>query len=213
MAADDCIPQLQACRVRVADLGPTGAPAGATYVSDAFVLITVTPVYKDGQEVSVDNACGVNAIDYKSEDSLTRADIEIDFITPDPDLMAILIANSVAVTVGGAVGWQMAPVGPITGNGISIEWWCKRINAGALSQVHPYAHWAAPIARSMRLGAKEFGNTEQHSKVSGQLNENDNWGDGPGNDYNSDSSALFQWIPVDTLPETTCGAPGSALAS
>lgn len=217
MAADDCIPQLQACRVRVCDLDADGAPlgdAGSLYVSDAFVRITLTPVYKDGQEIQEDNACGTSFIDYKSDDSFTRADIEIDLITPDPDLHAVLINNSVVLTAGGGgKGWQFPPVGEIGGNGVSIEWWTKRIVSGALSQVHPYAQWAAPRVRSLKLGPREFSNTAQHALISGQCNENDNWGDGPGNDFDADSSKVAQWIPVDELPDTTCGAPGAAIAS
>lgn len=217
MAADDCIAQLQACRVRVCDLDTDGSPltaGGSLYVSDAFVRITLTPVYKDGQEIQVDNACGSSAIDYKSDDSLTRADIEIDFITPDPDLHAIMIANSVVLNGGGGgKGWQFPPVGVIGGNGISIEWWTKRIVDGALSQVHPYAQWAAPMCRSLKLGPREFSNTEQHAVITGQCNPNANWGDGPANDFDADSTQIAQWIPVDELPDVTCGAPGAGIVS
>jgi hypothetical protein len=182
VAADDCIPQLQACRIRVAEITE---------------LI----------------ACGATFIDFLDDPSLTRLDVEFDFLTPDPHLHAMLLANSVVLTAGGGgIGWAMPPVGQVTGNGVSIEIWTKRIVDGALSLVHPYAHWALPRVRSLQLGPKEMSNTAQHSDITGQANENANWGDGPFNDFDATSDRLAQWIPTDTLPDATCGTE-TALAS
>lgn len=214
MAADDCIAQLQACRMRVAQLDETGAVAGDVYVSDGFQRVTLTAVYQDGDEISEKNACGASYIDFLDDPSFIRADIEIDFITPDPYLHTILIDGSALLSPAGrGIGWGMAPIGQVGGNGVSIEWWTKRVDAGALSLVHPYAQWACPRVRSLRVGAREFSNTAQHSIVNGQCNENIEWGDGPNNDFDATSDRVFQWIPADTLPDTTCGAPVDPLVS
>lgn len=214
--ADDCIPQLQACRIRVADLGATGAPvigAGHVYVTDAFQKVTLSPQYQDGDEITEKNACGATFIDFLADPSFTRVDISLDLLTPDPYLHKMLVAGSVLLTLGDtSVGWAFPPVGEVTGNGVSIEVWCKRVSDGALSQVHPYAHWAMPLVRSMRVGDKEFSSTAQHSLLTGQCNENANWGDGPGNDFDAESDRCAQWIPTDTLPDVSCG-PLASIAS
>lgn len=207
--ADDCIPQIQACRIRVCTLDTDGSPmvaAGAMYVSDAFAKVTLTPVYETGAEVKEPNACGTTFIDYKSPDSLTRWDVEVDLLTPDPYLHKILLSQgAVLLPGGGGAGFAFPPIGPIPDDAVSIELWAKRIEAGALSLVHPYAHWAVPRVTGCKTGPKEFSNTAQHSVITASAYENANWLDGPANDFDAESDRCAQWIPTDTLPAVVCG--------
>lgn len=207
--ADDCAVQVQACRIRVSKLNADGSPvvgAGASYVSDAFVKFTSTQNNDAANEIKEQNACGSTAIDYLGPPTKLRDDVELDLITPDPHLHAVLISQgTLLVVAGGAVGFQAPPIGPVTGNGVSIELWAKRLIDNALSTVHPYAHWAFPRILNLAMGPKEFGNSAQHSIITGQSYENDNWLDGPFNDFPADSSRTWQWIPTDTLPDIACG--------
>lgn len=213
MAEDDCIPQLHCCAMRVGLLDTDGTPltgGGNVYTTDLFQKITVTPVYQDGDEIQEKNACGATAIDYLGDPTFVRADVEVDLITPDPTLHSMLISGSSLLSpVSGGVGWQFPKVGIVTGDGVGVEFWTKRVTGGALSQVHPYAHWALPRVRSMRLGAREFSGTAQHAIISGQGNENANWDTGPGTDFDEDSTAVAQWIPADDFPVATCGDDNS----
>jgi len=214
---DDCAGQLHVCAFRVCDLDVDGSPlvgAGSMYVSNALAVATLKPVYTAGAEIKEDNACGESIIDYLSDPNFVRADIDLDIITPDPYLHAILIANSVLLSpAGGGAGWAFPPVGVVSGNGVSLELFCKRVIGGSQSQVHPWAQWALPLVRSLQLGDRAMsGTAAQHSLITGQCNENANWGDGPANDFDAPSDRVAQWIPVDAIPTAQCG-PLAVIAS
>jgi hypothetical protein len=183
------------------------------YVSDALAKATLTPVYDAGDEVKEKNACGATFIDVLADPTFVRADLSLDFLSPDPYLHAILLSQGVLLSpVSGGVGFAFPPIGQVTGNGVSIELFTQRMVDGALSTVHPYAHWALPRVKSLQLGARDFTNAAQHSLITGQCNENDNWFDGPLNDFDAESDRVAQWIPSDTLPTANCG-PSTVVAS
>lgn len=214
--ADDCIPQLFCCRIRVGALNADGSPqagAGHVYVSDALAKATLTPVYDAGDEVKEKNACGATFIDVLADPTLVRADLALDFLTPDPYLHAILLSQGTLLSpASGGVGFAYPPVGQVTGNGVSLELFTQRMVDGAISTVNPYALWALPRVRSLQIGARDFSNGAQHSLISGQCNENPNWFDGPANEFDAASDRIAQWIPVDTLPAAACG-PTATTAS
>lgn len=208
--SDDCAGQIHVCATRVCELDENGTPAveaDAMYVSNALAVATLKPVYKAGTEIVEDNACGENIIDFLDDPSFVRADLDLDFITPDPYLMSILIAGSVLLTASGSrVGFAFPPVGKVSGNGISIEFFTKRVVGGVQSTVHPWGHWALPKVRSLQLGDRAFsGTAAQHTLITGQCNENPNWFDGPANDFPAASDRVAQWIPIDAIPTTQCG--------
>lgn len=202
--ADDCIPQLFVCRTRVSTLAPDGTP-GAVYVSDALQKATLTPVYDAGDEIKEKNGCGATFIDVLADPTFVRCDLSLDFLTPDPYLHAILISQGTLLTGAFGAGFAFPPIGQVTSDGVSIELFTGRYDAGALSAVHPYAQWALPKVRSMQLGARDFTNAAQHSVITGQCNENTNWGSGPATDFDAASDRVAQWIPCATLPDATCG--------
>lgn len=214
MAADDCAPQLFVCATRIAELDTDGAPlvGGDTVVTDSLAVATITPVYEEGDEITAKNACGASYISILDDPSLKRLDIELDFLSPDPYLHALLLGTAV-LDDAGAKGFAYPPIGQVTGDGVSVEFWTKRIIAGAVSTVHPYAQWAFPRVRSLRIGARTFGGDVQHSLITGQANENPNWGNGPANDWPVASTRAAQMIPVDTLPTITCGVSATGGAS
>lgn len=214
MAEEDCRPQLHACAIRVSLLEADGSPdvgVANMYVSDALVALTFTPVYVDGDEVEDKNACGTVKVNYKAPDSFKRGDISIELITPDPFLSTWLSGGLLVPSAGGIpAGFQAPPIGPITGNGVSVEVWTKRITDGDLATT-PYAHWAYPKVKNLRLSPHTHNNGPLHVTFSGQAYENLLWGDGPVGDYISDTDRVYQWEPVATIPAATC-TPGAVLA-
>lgn len=208
MAETDCRSQLHACAIRVALLTATGAPSvGASnmYVSDALVAFTFTPVYTDGDEVEDKNACGTVKVNYKSPDSFKRGDVSIELVTPDPFLTAWLGGGALIPASGGVpAGAQAPPIGAITGNGVSVELWTKRVDDGDLDATYPYAHWAYPKIKNLRIAPHTHGNSPLHATFTGQAYENLLWGDGPLNDFDVDSDRVYQWVPTATLPAATC---------
>jgi len=205
----DCLPQVHACAIRVAALGIDGVPApGAQnmYVSDALTKLTIKPVYEAGTEIVERNACGAVGVDYKAPDSLKRADIELELLTPDPFLHQLLTDGGIAfAAAGGGEGFQYPPIGQLTGFGVSIELWSKRIDSGALDNTYPYAWWVLPRVQNLKLGDREFSETAQKSPFTGEAYENAAWFDGPANDWGDPSDRLAQWAPTTTLPTVNCG--------
>jgi hypothetical protein len=215
VAEIDCRPQLAACAVRVAQLAAGGAPlvgVANLYVSDALVLLTYTPVYTTGDEVEDKNACGTVKVNYKHPDSFKRGDVTIELVTPDPYLEAWLGGGDVlAAAVPTAAGASAPPIGPVTGNGVSIELWTKRIDDGDVDATYPYAHWAYPKIKNLKPGPHTHNNGPLHKTFTGEAYENTAWGDGPNNDFDADSDRVHQWIPVAALPAVSC-TPGAVLA-
>lgn len=209
--ADLCLPQLQACRLRIALLDATGAPdPGDTsmVVSKSFTSLATTAVYTDGTETEEKNACDEVEVSFRANDSFKRLDFTLTLLTPDPYLSA-LMSDGVLLEDGIApnnrVGYAYPPIGTVSDKHVSIELWAKRINNGVLDPDWPYAHWAFPLAQNLRIGDKEFANGNQVTTISGQLLENTNWGNGPGNDWDWASDRVAQWMPTDTLPSVLCG--------
>lgn len=201
------VAQVMGCAIRVSTLDADGTPNGPSYVTDCLSKLTITPSYTDGQEIKETNACGSNYIDFLADSTLDRCDIDLDLLLPDPALSDILLGGSKSIPVGAgaAEGWAMPPIGPITGQ-LAIEIWAQRVFNGILDPTYPYAWWAVPLAKNMRMGAREFSNTAQHNLITGQAYQNVNYFDGPGNDWPASSDRIAQWIPTATIPDGTTGA-------
>lgn len=211
MAQKPCLPQVQACRMRVTALAANGAPApGASnaYVTSAFVSLAWTPVYTDGDELEQKNACGEVCVNYRGDDSFRRLDVSMQLCTPDPELVQLLAGGAVLSNAGGitgAKGYAAPALGPVTGNGVSIEVWAKRIDDGALDADSPYAWWVFPRVRNLRIGDFTQENAPLLPTITGQAYENDNWGNGGFNDWDDASDRVYQWAPTATLPTAQCG--------
>jgi len=205
---DNCVPQLQTCRLRFGRLAAGGAPAvGANniLVTKSFTTLATTAVYTDGDEIEDKNACGEVESQFRSADTFKRLDFSITFLVPDPYITAGL-TDGVVLTAGTAIGAGYPALGPVDETNIwSIEAWAKRVKNGALDPDYPYAHWAFPQAQNIRIGDKEMANGTHLTVISGQLVENPNWGDGPANDFPVASTRVAQWIPDDALPAVACG--------
>lgn len=204
---DMCLPQLQACRMRIALLNPDGSPdAGATnmVVTKSFTTVATTAVYTDGDEIEEKNACGEVEAQFRASDSFKRLDVTITLLKPDP-YVSTLLSDGVLLTDGDRVGYAYPPIGAVSDKIVSVELWAKRINNGALDPDYPYAWWALPQLQNLRIGDKEFNSGNQVTSFSGQALENANWLDGPTNDWPVASDRVAQWIPTDELPAVACG--------
>lgn len=201
-----CIPQVQCCAVRVTALnldGSTVVGASSSYVTDSMVKVTMKPVYVTGDEIKESNACGASYVDFVSPPTKTRDDIEFDFLTEDPNLLSIMIPQGAVLTSGGATGFAGPPIGQQSGQ-CAVELWTKRINGGVVDPTFPYAHWLFPYVNNLQEGDHEFSSTVGHLILSGQALENQNFFDGPANDWPVASNRTHQWLPTATLPTADC---------
>lgn len=203
-----CLPQMQVCAIRVCELdddGTTKIGTDTAYVSDAVVSLGITPVVKDGTNISESDGCGVQFIDVNSDPALTRYDVDIDVWSTDPHFLNIVLPGGDILTGGsGEVGFAYPGLGTLVGK-FSLEFWQKIIENNTQDANFPWAHWALPLLKNIKLGKRDIvGNAVSHTVLTAEAYENDNWFNGPANDWAVASDKAVQWIPKATLPTATC---------
>lgn len=205
--ANDCLPQVSACAIRVVNLETDGVPLPGDdnmYVSDGLVSLAFAWEREDPAEIKAENACGTTLLSYKPPPSLKRGRVTITLVTPDPELSQMLSQGTV-LTDGAAVGYASPRLGLISENAIGIELWAKRIRDGKLDPTFPYAWWVYPWIQNLVPGDHEHANAPFSSVFTGDAYENENWFDGPDGQWPATSDAPYQWIPTTTLPDVACG--------
>lgn len=205
--SNDCLPQVSACVIAVTNVDPSGVPrpgANNRYVSDALVSLGFAWEREDPAEIKAENGCGTTMVSYKPPPSLKRGRVTLGIITADPELSQMLSQGTV-LTDGDAVGYASPRLGLIGEDAIGIELWAKRIRDGKLDPTFPYAWWLYPWVQNLVPGDHEHGNKVLEQSFVGDAYENENWWDGPMNDWPATSDSPYQWIPTTSLPEVSCG--------
>lgn len=214
MANSDCIPQVHIVGMRLSELDPTGVPTPGSdtlIAVDSIVEIQATPVVTTGAEIEEPNGQGAICINYKAPDTLKRFDLSLIVCDHNPYVMRAL-GRGVVLESGGVRGYGFPALGPTNEDGLSIEFWAKRIDQGALHAEYPYAWWVMPLVTNLAHGPMTWNNGANRPTFTGRAFENDNWFDGPLNDWPVESDRALQWFPVPELPDFDC-APQALLAS
>lgn len=211
MAGNTCLPSIDGCAARFARLDATGAtPAGATngYITKSFVRVNLDPQYEEGEQVRVRNACGDLAINTQDEPVMTHVNVELELITPDPELYELSTGGSLVTTTGTSTGYAFPPLGLVVAgyNGVSLEVWTKRINAdGSTPADGGYYRWIIPRIK-FRLGARPIQRGPMTHAFVGRATENATWGNGPNNDWAKTPSGRVVTYDIDTtIPTAACG--------
>lgn len=206
--ANDCLPTVQACRIRVGKLALDGAPAPSAtglYVSKALVSLAFNWEVATGTEIAEPNACGEELVYFKAPDNVRRGTVNIRLVTPDPQLSEMLSAG-VVLTDGDAVGYGAPALGLVPDDApVSIELWAKRIRNGRLDSTFPYDWWVYPYITNLRPDNHEHSNANLGAAFVGDAFENENWLDGPANDWPVASDRVYQHLPTTTIPADVCG--------
>ena len=133
----DYASSIQAVRLRVTKLGPTGAPligSKNSFVTKAFTSMSFTPEYEDGEEIITKNAGGEICIYYKMPDTLKQVTAELAICNPDPEVYEILNGGTIITEEGdteNAIGYIAPEAGSDpTPNGVSVEVWSRAIVGG-----------------------------------------------------------------------------------
>jgi hypothetical protein len=211
VAVNEPLGQVQAFRYRIAKLDTNGVPtpgASNSYVSSGVVSLLVSPQYKDGTHIEQENGEGVLCVSYDGPDSLLRVDFTLTICTPDPYALDLLVEGSKLVAsagqgAGGATadadrpyGWAMPAIGTLTLERLSLELWTKRIDPGGdLDPEYPYAWHVLPLTMRRRTTDTTLANGAVVPVVTGKAYTNNNWFDGPHEDYPGTSDRPYQWIP------------------
>lgn len=170
MATQEYAASIQGVSIRVTRLDSAGnlmtGPADS-YTTSAFMRISFTPEYEEGDEITEKGANGVVCVTYKAPDTLKRITMELAICEPDPELSALLSGGLLLrKNIGTAddvntksVGWAAPGVGDDpAGNGVAIEAWSHAVKDGKRAGVLPYFHWIFPYAKFRQSGDRVIEN-------------------------------------------------------
>ncbi len=170
MATQEYAASIQGVSIRVTRLDSVGnlmtGPADS-YTTSAFMRISFTPEYEEGDEITEKGANGVVCVTYKAPDTLKRITMELAICEPDPELSALisggLLLRKDLGTAGSpnhkSIGWAAPGVGDDpAGNGVAIEAWSHAVKDGKRSGVLPYFHWIFPYVKMRQSGDRVIEN-------------------------------------------------------
>jgi len=170
MATQDYAASIQGVSIRVTRLNANGTLAngpGDSYTTSAFMRMSFTPEYEEGDEITEKSANGSICVSYKAPDTLKRITMELAICEPDPELTSLisggLLLRKNLGTFGEpdrkSIGWSSPNVGDDpAGNGVAIEVWSFAVKDGRRASTLPYFHWVFPYARLRQSGDRVIEN-------------------------------------------------------
>lgn len=170
MATQEYAASIQGVSIRVTRLDAAGNllnGAGDSYTTSAFMRISFTPEYEEGDEIVEKSANGSICVSYKAPDTLKRVTMELAICEPDPELTnlisgGILLRKNLGTFSSQdnkSIGWASPGVGDDpSGNGVAIEAWSFAVKDGKRAAVLPYFQWVFPYARLRQSGDRVIEN-------------------------------------------------------
>lgn len=195
---------LFALGMRVTKLGENGAPLVGpenSYTTDALIAAQLGLEYEEGEEIIQRNGAGLICLTYKAPDSLKRGTITgLQVCTPDPNILAFMTGGNVLRRGDAEVGYQAPEVGTDPNpNGFSLELWTRAIINGSYAG---YFWWVVPRAFVRPSGEWALSGADPLvPEFEGFCTQNENWLDGPNNDWEFASERVWQFVQDDTLPD------------
>lgn len=186
MATQEYAASIQGVSIRVTRLDSAGNllnGAGDSYVTSAFMRVSFTPEYEEGDEITEKNANGIVCVTYKSPDVLKRITMELAICEPDSELSQLLsgglLLRKTIDGVSKSIGWAAPGVGDDpAGNGVAIEVWSHAVKDGKRASVLPYFHWVFPFAKMRQSGDRVIENGMLATTFEGYGLGNANFGAG-----------------------------------
>lgn len=170
MATQDYAASIQGVSIRVTRLDAAGNllnEPGDSYTTSAFIRVSFTPEYEEGDEITEKAADGTVCVVYKSPDTLKRITMELAICEPDPELTQLLSGGlllrknlgTFAAPDRKSIGWSAPAVGDDpAANGIALEVWSHAIKEGKKSSTLPYFHWVFPYVKVRQSGDRVIEN-------------------------------------------------------
>lgn len=170
MATQEYAASIQGVSIRVTRLDAAGnllRGNGDSYTTSAFMRVSFTPEYEEGDEITEKGANGVVCVTYKAPDTLKRITMELAICEPDPELSALISGGLLLrKNLGTAddpnhksIGWAAPGVGDDpAGNGVAIEVWSHAVKDGKKTAVLPYFHWIFPFVKMRQSGDRVIEN-------------------------------------------------------
>ena len=170
MATQEYAASIQGVSIRVTRLDASGNllnEPGDSYTTSAFMRLSFTPEYEEGDEITEKGANGAVCVTYKSPDTLKRITMELAICEPDTELTQLLSGGlllrknlgTFAAPDRKSVGWSSPSTGDDpAGNGVAIETWSHAIIDGKKASTLPYFHWVFPYAKLRLSGDRVIEN-------------------------------------------------------
>lgn len=170
MATQEYAASIQGVSIRVTRLDAAGnllTGDADSYTTSAFMRVSFTPEYEEGDEITEKGANGVVCVTYKAPDTLKRITMELAICEPDPELSQLLSGGLLLrKNLGTAedpnnksIGWAAPGVGDDpAGNGVAIEVWSHAVKDGKKAGVLPYFHWVFPYVKMRQSGDRVIEN-------------------------------------------------------
>ena len=204
MATQNRAASVQGAAIRVTRLDAAGNLMTGpydSYTTNAFMRVTFTPEYEEGDEITEKGADGTVCVTFKAPDTLKRLTMEIAICEPDPEFSS-LVGGGVLLTrqttpgdasTAQAVGWSTTKVGENpSGNGVALEVWSYAVAGGKRASNNPYYHWVFPYVTLRQSGDRVIENGLLANTFSGEGLGNANFDEGP--------DGRWEWPSVNERP-------------
>ena len=190
MATQEYAASIQGVSIRVTRLDASGTllnEPGDSYTTSAFMRLSFTPEYEEGDEITEKGANGAVCVTYKSPDTLKRITMELAICEPDTELTQLISGGlllrknlgTFAAPDRKSIGWSSPATGDDpAGNGVAIECWSHAIIDGKKAATLPYFHWVFPYAKLRQSGDRVIENGMLATTFEGYGLGNVNFGSG-----------------------------------
>lgn len=206
--AAECPSAIHLCYVRVTRVDAVGTPIAGpnnVYVSDAPVMLNITPDILAGESKDLKGGCDQLLATYRGQDITKRFNLELDTGVISPALEEMLCGGTVVLSSTDPIGVNFpAPCGTQQPY-VAFEAWQDLWDCDHQpSDPYPYRRWVFPSSRWVR-GAETAQNDFSQPKFTGFSVANPNWGTGIFGDLTEAVGANGQWIYDTVLPTAACG--------
>lgn len=170
MATQDYAASIQGASIRVTRLDAAGNLSnepGDSYTTSAFMRVSFTPEYEQGDEIVEKSANGSICVSYQAPDTLKRVTMELAICEPDPELTHLISGGLLLRKNFGtfaspdrkSIGWSAPGVGDDpAGLGVAVEVWSFAVADGKRAGTNPYFHWVFPYCRLRLSGDRVIEN-------------------------------------------------------
>ena len=205
--AQDNAASISGVAIRLSRLAADGtilAGAKTSYVTKAFISVTITPEYEDGDEFVQKGADGTTCVTFKAPDTLKRVSLQLAICNPDPELTQLATGGTLLADAGETVGWASPEVGvDANPNGIALEVWSRAITNGRPAAVNPYWHWVFPYVQLRQSGDRVIENDILATTFEGWGVGNSGFETGPAApEWPFDTISPYAMARTDAIPAT-----------
>lgn len=202
--AQDYASSIAGAAIRVTRLNSDGSlvtGASASYIMSAFISVSFTPEYEEGEEFTQKTASGGVCVSYKENDTLKRVALEVAVCNPDPEFTELVAGGTILSTSGNTLGYASPLAGvDANPNGVALEVWSKAIQNGKSATVNPFFKWVFPYASLRPSGDRVIEQGIMGNTFEGFGLGNAAFGTGPAGDWVYPSASPYAYARVASAP-------------